>query len=197
MRLELNVPSRARLQDVSSVNGSISIEGVLGPVEASNVNGSTSAAGLRGGEFSTVNGSIHVAVGHLDPGARLRVSSVNGSVSVVLPEDVGATVRVSTVNGRVSCAFPLVAEGGFGRGLRGVIGAGGGSVEVSSVNGSVSILRPSTAAAGGRAPSVGARLRQAASLVLVHGDGGSGGSRAMIDAADAESPARAIPIDPL
>ena len=166
-------------------------------MEVSTVNGSIRAAGLRGGDFSTVNGSVQLAVGHLDPGARLAVSSVNGSVSVVLPEDVGASLRVSTVNGRVSCAFPVDSGDGARHGLRGVIGGGGASVDISSVNGAVSILRPSAVAARIRVLSGGARPCREVSLNLASGDARADVPAGAMDAMGDPPPARSIPIDPL
>jgi DUF4097 and DUF4098 domain-containing protein YvlB len=138
--LTLMVPSGVRLGKIVGVNGSITLEGTHGAVDATTVNGAIHATGLREGKLTTVNGSVHASVDKFDADSHLTVSTVNGSVAILLPKDAGASVNVSTVNGQVSCDFPIKIEadkGFFGHSLTGVIGPGGGSVKVSTVNGSV------------------------------------------------------------
>jgi hypothetical protein len=138
VELTLMVPADARLKNIEGVNAGITLEGTHGPVDASTVNGAIHATGLREGKLTTVNGSVHAAVEKFDADAHLAVSTVNGSVAIVLPNDVSANVNISTVNGHISCDLPIKVETGLlGHSFTGVIGPGGGSIKVSTVNGSV------------------------------------------------------------
>jgi DUF4097 and DUF4098 domain-containing protein YvlB len=138
VQLTLMVPPSAELAKIVTVNGSITLEATRGSVDATTVNGSIRASGLHEGTFRTVNGSIQAGVVQFGSAANLAASTVNGSVTLILPKNVGARVRASTVNGRISCGFPIEADDGILRSsLTGVIGAGGGSIYARTVNGAV------------------------------------------------------------
>ncbi len=139
VRLVLTVPASVDLNRVSMVNGTITIEGVHGSVDAHAVNGSVKATGLGdNADLSTVNGSIHAEVSALGSGGHLHFSTVNGSIVVLLGKGTNATFSASTINGGTSCELPIrLTSESHRRGLQGVIGTGGGSIEASTVNGSV------------------------------------------------------------
>jgi len=73
----------------------------------------------------------------------LDFSTVNGSITLELPEDAGAEVTAKSVNGGIETDFPiLVQRAGFvGRSLHGTIGRGGPRLELSTVNGSIRLRR--------------------------------------------------------
>jgi hypothetical protein len=135
----LLVPATVNLNDITVVNGGITIEGVRGSIEAHTVNGNVRVAGAGGDtELSTVNGSIRSEVTTLGLASQLHFSTINGSIVALLAQGVNATVSASTVNGGTSCELPIRLTGESSRhGLHGVIGAGGGSISASTVNGSV------------------------------------------------------------
>jgi hypothetical protein len=85
----------------------------------------------------------------------VRLTTVNGSVSVGLPARINATIDASTVNGRVETDFPVKITGKISKThLRGVIGSGGPTVTLGTVNGSVMLHEagPSDHPAMDRAP---------------------------------------------
>lgn len=140
----LTVPRTARLEDVDLVNGSLTIEGVAGPVHASSVNGHVRASGLSGTvNLSVVNGQLEATLDRLNESGTVTLSSVNGPLVVTLPSDSNATVRANTLHGPINNDFNLpVREGEYiGRDLEGRLGQGGARVRLSNVNGSITIHR--------------------------------------------------------
>jgi DUF4097 and DUF4098 domain-containing protein YvlB len=140
----LTVPRGARLDDINLVNGSLTIEGVTGPVHASSVNGRVTARGLTGTvNLSVVNGNLEATLDRLNESGTVSLTSVNGPLSVTIPSDSNATVHANTIRGRINNDFNLpVREGEYvGRDLEGRLGQGGARVRLSNVNGSITIHR--------------------------------------------------------
>jgi putative adhesin len=144
----VSVPRSARVR-VTNVNGRVEVGGVAGSVHAATVNGSVDLTEVGGPiEASAVNGSVEVDVARVDPSARSRISSTNGSVRLTLPRDANADVEAHTVNGSVSCDFDLTGEHtSRRRRLEGRIGSGGARFELGTVNGSANVDRGLSAAA--------------------------------------------------
>jgi hypothetical protein len=148
----VSVPRGARVR-VSTVNGRVEADGVLGSVHASTVNGSVDLTGLGGSvEASAVNGSVEADVARVDPSGRSELSTTNGSVRLTLPREAGAEVQAHTVNGSVHCDFDLADAHKSRRKIEGRIGSGGARFELGTVNGSARIERGLSAAAA-RAPA--------------------------------------------
>ena len=141
----IQVPQRARLADVTSINGRIVIEGVSGDIAASTLNGETqikdAARNLR---LSTLNGRIAVDMISLGSGQSVSLDAANGEIELALPDGADASFSVSTVNGSITSGFSsLEAKKEFpiGNTLRGSLGAGAATVKVSTVNGPIKILK--------------------------------------------------------
>jgi len=125
-----------------SVNGDVSIEGVTGNAIARTVNGDVQVSAAGAVEASTVNGSINAVMGAANFDDDLEFHTVNGSITLELPEGVNADVSASTVNGGMETDFPLTVQGRWGpRHLRGTIGSGGKSISLETVNGTISLRR--------------------------------------------------------
>lgn len=140
----LTVPRRARLDGAELVNGSLDIQGIQGDVHASLVNGTVKAAGL-GGEvkLSTVNGAVEANVTALDGAKNVAISSVNGSITLVVPSGASADVKASTLHGAITNDFGLAVDDGqfVGHSLNGQIGSGGARIRLNNVNGPIAIKR--------------------------------------------------------
>jgi serine/threonine protein kinase len=141
----IQIPQRAHLADIRSVNGRIVIDGVSGDIAASTVNGDTqikdAAANLK---LSTVNGRIAADMISLGRGQSVSLDAVNGTIELALPDDVNASLSVGTVNGSITSEFPsLKVEKEFpvGNNLKGSLGNGGATVKVTAVNGTIKILK--------------------------------------------------------
>jgi Putative adhesin len=128
---------------VSTVNGSVEVAGATSQVEAHTVNGGIEAA-TTGGPVSagTVNGDIRVRMASLGGSDDLAYSTVNGSVTVELPERVDAEVELTTVNGSLEADYPLTMQGRISpRRIRATIGQGGRRMEFKTVNGNVRLVK--------------------------------------------------------
>ena len=140
----IHLPAQARVE-VKTVNGSVEVDGLTGPVRASTVNGAVRITETSGEvDASTVNGSIRAEYPKLKGEGRHSFSTTNGSVTVYLPSDAGGEVEASTVNGSIHTDFPPAISGEFGnRRMQGRLGNGGASFRIRTVNGSVKLLRGS------------------------------------------------------
>ena len=137
----LHVPQSARLDQISLVNGSLTVQKVEGEVDAKLVNGKVHISDLSGeARISSVNGSIEASYASLNNVREIKLKSVNGSIELGLPGSPNAEVKASTVNGSIKSDFPLTVQGSFsGRNLSGTLGSGGTRIELSNVNGSMHI----------------------------------------------------------
>lgn len=138
----VTVPENARLE-IETTNGRVRIEGATGLVRAATTNGGVDvedAAGVV--EASTTNGGVRVAFRKSPTEGSSRVSTTNGSVTLLLPADASGAFEASTVNGGIRTDFPLEVSGGLGgRRLNGRVGEGRARFELRTVNGGVRIIR--------------------------------------------------------
>lgn len=146
LRVEFNlmVPRAANLNEIESVNGSITLSNFTNYTRASAVNGGVKATNLRGTAIlSTVNGTTEADFDAVQPNSKISLSTVNGSVNLLVPSDTNATVKADTVNGSINNDFGLPVRKGeyVGRDLYGRIGSGEAQIKLDSVNGGLSIRR--------------------------------------------------------
>jgi len=141
VRYTLHVPQNARLDQISLVNGSLTVQKVEGELDAKLVNGKAHISDLSGeASISSVNGGIEANYASLNNVREIKLKSVNGSIELGLPGSPNAEVKASTVNGSIKSDFPLTVQGSFsGRNLSGTLGSGGTRIEMSNVNGSMHI----------------------------------------------------------
>ncbi len=149
----LTVPRTARIDKVELINGDLDLEGLTGEIQASSINGEVTAKELTGDiHLSTINGRLEFNFERGDSNSPLRLSSVNGSVELVLASDSEAELKARTVHGSISNELGLPVKKGkyVGRNLAGLLGRGGSEIDLSNVNGSIRIRR----ANDGRQPSL-------------------------------------------
>ena len=137
----VRVPAGVRFHG-HTVNGELEAEGMQADVRASTVNGNVEVETSGFAEASTVNGSIVCRLGSSDFDDDVEFETVNGSITIEMPEGLDADFRASTVNGSIDSDFPILVTGkGSRRSLRGRIGDGGPELRLSTVNGSIRIRR--------------------------------------------------------
>jgi hypothetical protein len=125
-----------------TVNGSVDAQDLDGDVEARTVNGGIKATTKGPVDAETVNGSINASVGRGNGTAPLRFRTVNGGISLDLPEGTSADLRASTVNGEIETDFPLTVKGRFsGKSVSGALGSGGRELSLETVNGSIRLRK--------------------------------------------------------
>ena len=137
----LTVPRGARLDEIKLINGSLSVAGVRGEVNASCINGRLEAHNLNGrAHLSTINGHLDARFDEL-AGHSVELSSVNGSVELTIPSDSKAEIEANTVSGGINNDFGLhVNHHQFvGHDLRGELGTGGTRIKLEDVNGRIEI----------------------------------------------------------
>ena len=139
---ELFVPSRQDLT-LHSVNGGLHVQDVRGAMNLDTVNGGIDLARVSGHvEGKTVNGGVHVRLsGRKWEGEELSVHTVNGGVTVEIPDAYNASVSAQTVNGGVQVRLS---------GRKWV----GEELNVHSVNGGVTVEIPEAYNASVSAQSV-------------------------------------------
>lgn len=140
---ELRVPADVELRGIDTVNGNLTIRGVVGEVNAETVNGKIEVEGLRSdAKLSTVNGTIEARFDRFEADQRVSLESVNGRLNVYLPDDADVEVKAETVNGSLRNDFGLEVDRGFvGKDLRGRLGDGSARLTLDTVNGGISIER--------------------------------------------------------
>jgi len=120
-----------------TTNGGIKAQGIEGDVDAKTTNGGIELYDISGSvRSSTTNGSVRAEITSLE--GDCHISTVNGSISVGLPEDASADLDVRTINGRIRVDFPLMGEIGR-RSLKGRMGFGGPLLKLRAINGNISI----------------------------------------------------------
>lgn len=140
----LMVPRNALLDEIETVNGSVSISNTTNAVKVSAVNGEVKAFNLRGAaELSTVNGTVTADFERLENTNRISLETVNGQAFLTIPSDANATVRAETTNGKITNDFGLPVRKGqyVGHSLYGKIGDGNVKIKLESVNGELTLRR--------------------------------------------------------
>jgi len=136
----IRAPRTAKL-NLETVNGQVTVAGVLGGVKAETTNGSVVGRGLGNAVIAgTTNGEIKIQMAALG-GDGISLETTNGTIELKLPEDAKATVSARCVNGGISVsdlAFEKVGEG-TRRKLDGKINGGGSAVKLETVNGSIRV----------------------------------------------------------
>lgn len=142
VKYEVIVPVGTELDSVETVNGNVNISGVSGKVVAESVNGDLDVSDLAGDVgLSTVNGNIDAEFAQLEGQQRVKAETVNGRVTLKLPENANVEVSADTLNGGISAGdFGLEVEKGFvGSDLNGKIGDGSARLNIDTVNGAIKI----------------------------------------------------------
>lgn len=125
-----------------TVNGAINATHLSGDIQAHTVNGDVDVSASGMVEAHTVNGSIDASLGRADWSGDLEFESVNGSITITLPDDLNTEVHASTVNGGISTDWPLTVRGRFGpKRVSGTIGNGGRQLSLTTVNGSIDLRK--------------------------------------------------------
>ena len=138
----LTLPREARLA-ASTVNGDVEVSGLQAPVRASSTNGDVVLEVDGEAEASSVNGNIRVSMRRPEPRSAMELSTVNGSILLLLPAEFRAYVDARTTNGSVGSDLPLVVEGRRSRSrLVGRLNGGTTRLTLRTTNGSIWLKAP-------------------------------------------------------
>jgi Toastrack DUF4097 len=137
--------------DFKTTNGGVRLEELAGgEIHAQTVNGGVTGTRLTSStiEGSAVNGGVKMELASaLPPEGRVELDTVNGGVTLQLPETSRATINMRAVNGGVEVIELDVALQGekSRRRLEGTLNGGGARVNLSTTNGGVRLSRSSIA----------------------------------------------------
>ena len=119
------------------VNGAIKAAELAGDIEAVTVNGSITVAAGGHVRAETVNGSIAAGIGRADWDGEASFETVNGSVTLTLPETADIDVSVRTANGSIRTDLPITDTDERRQRFEGRLGDGGRTLRIRTTNGSV------------------------------------------------------------
>ena len=145
-RLDVRVDYQVRLPagvsiTAATVNGDVVLRGLERPATVSTVNGSIDLDGAGARRIETVNGRIVARLNRSDWTGDLTVTTVNGSISLTLPEHFDADISGETVNGRIDVAeLPIRVHGKWGmKSFAGQLGRGDRRLRLTTVSGSITL----------------------------------------------------------
>ena len=155
--LTLQVPRNVRVRLCTVNGGTVTVSGITGDFDVSNVNGGVKLADMAGsGRAHTVNGRIDADFA-ASPRNESQFKTVNGTISATFPRDLAADLHLKTFNGGLFTDFdttplPVAAERVERserpryvyrrRGFTNVrVGAGGPVLTFDTLNGDVRIQR--------------------------------------------------------
>ncbi len=142
VEFELRIPKDVNFEG-RTVNGGIEAD-IEGRAALSTVNGRIQVIAGTLTEATTVNGSIRAEVkSTVNSAEDIKLSTVNGSVHLDLPEGVNADVSAKTVNGGITSDFTEIeVRKKWGpRSAEGRLGHGGRELELATVNGGIRITK--------------------------------------------------------
>lgn len=141
VHFEVRVPAGVNFLG-RTVNGEVNAESLQSDVNIKTVNGSIKVVTSGTAVASTVNGSLNVTMGRADFPDGATFKTVNGGITLNMPDMFDANLRAETLNGSIQSDFPITVQGATNaRRLRGTIGNGGRELNLSTVNGSIKLRK--------------------------------------------------------
>ena len=137
----LQVPAGATLDRINAVNADVTIAGVRGRVQARTINGNVHMTGvIANSSLETDNGNVTAELGMVR-GDSVKLATINGTCTLLVPGELNATVLAISGNGSVQSTVPLKVQRSTRNYLKGDFGEGGALIEANTVNGDVLIRR--------------------------------------------------------
>jgi DUF4097 and DUF4098 domain-containing protein YvlB len=141
---EVFVPARSSAK-LETVNGGISVSDVAGDLGFTAVNGGVTLERVAGNVHGrTTNGGVRIELaGDRWDGQGMDITTVNGGISLAIPQNFSAQLEAETGNGGIHSDVPVVMPASSRREHRMVtsLGAGGSPLRFHTTNGGISIKR--------------------------------------------------------
>jgi hypothetical protein len=143
--IDLRVPAKTNLNLHNTKGGNIVVDNVDGDIEVVNDKGNIQLTNVAGSVIAyAMKGNLSANLRDVAPNKPLSFSSMNGNVTVTLPEAIKATVKIHSDKGQIYSDFDITlasARGGIitrtSKTITGAINGGGIYVEVRSLNGNI------------------------------------------------------------
>ena len=140
VRYKLKVPASLDTLKVEVMNSNVTASHIGGNVKIKTMNGRIKADGLAANaDLDTMNGEIAATFARLKGDQRVRLDTMNGSCTAIVPGDASTRITASSMNGRVHCDLPIKIERMRRHSLRGTIGGGTATLSLDSMNGALNI----------------------------------------------------------
>lgn len=127
--------------NVGTTNGKVELTGTTGTASVSTTNGRLNVI-VHSGAFygATTNGAVDCDVAALLPTEDVGLSTTNGKVTLLLPDDVSALIEATNSNGFITIYdFTVTYETQTENHIRARIGSGASTVTITTTNGDVVI----------------------------------------------------------
>ena len=158
LALDISVPRNTSVRLKTVNGGDVTVTGVRGEHEISNVNGRIFANDIAGSLVaSSTNGAIRASFTDVTAGKPMSFNTFNGDVDVTFPAKLAATLRVTTGHGELYTDFdvavqsqpPVVTQGGQNgryevrveRETVVAVGKGGPDIRFKTFNGNVMVRK--------------------------------------------------------
>jgi hypothetical protein len=158
LALDISVPKSTSVRVEATNGGDLTVTGVSGEHELSNINGRVIANDIAGSLVaSSNNGSIRATFTAVTPGKAMSFNTFNGDVDVTFPAKLSATLRVTSGRGDFLTDFdvalqpnpPVVQQGGrngryevrLERETVAAVGGGGPDFRFKTFNGDIMIRK--------------------------------------------------------
>jgi hypothetical protein len=137
----VHVPRNARVERLSTVNGTLRISSLENIGDLRTVNGNIEVYESGGAVVAHVtNGNLHLELTHLREQDATVAETTNGSVLLALPVTTQADLEARCLNGSFSSELPLSVESTQRpREVHGKLGRGGAPIRLRTVNGGIQI----------------------------------------------------------
>jgi DUF4097 and DUF4098 domain-containing protein YvlB len=154
----ITVPPDTSLQ-LKSTNGSITVSGVTGDIEANTTNGHVTLDHVSGTVVTdSHNGPVKVVMDRVTAGKPISFSSFNGDIDVTLPADFKANLKLRAARGDIYSDFEIQLQPGqvmteksdspngkfrvrLDRSIAGTLNGGGTEATFSTYNGKILIRK--------------------------------------------------------
>lgn len=137
----VHVPHSARVEHLTTVNGTLKVAGVESVADLHTVNGNIEVYEGGGGVHAhTTNGNVHLELLHSLDEKGMTAETTNGSVLLAVPQTMQANLEARSLNGSFYSELPLALESTLRpREMRGKFGKGGAPIRLNTVNGGIRI----------------------------------------------------------
>lgn len=136
---EVEVPAGSDFVGVT-MGGAVEASGLEGDVVARTFGGDIEISTSGVASAKTLGGDVTASIGRTAWDRDLEFSSVNGDVTVRIPDDTNAEVWGSTGNGSIDTDFPLtVTQAGNTRRMHGTLGNGGRRLRLTTNHGNIAL----------------------------------------------------------
>jgi len=131
--------------NAGTTNGKVELVGTTGTASVSTTNGRLNVV-VHSGAFygATTNGAIDCDIAALRPTEAVALSTTNGKVTLLLPDDVSALIEATNSNGFITIYdFTVTYETQDEHHTRARIGSGASGITIVTTNGDVVVRRRS------------------------------------------------------